>query len=199
MLTSHFWSFSDEGQSIFLQAFSIFCFPDVILQIMSSVPRLLVVATIRILKISSLYQNYNYQKSLRTNWNPRRRSIQLNLAMFLMLYSDYSIRRHLKKNYSFGELCFLSLKAYLDHTLSNIYRKYPTYISDKYCTLSQTKNHMQNKSDISVLCIGQNRKKTVRCVEKKNCTLCEPPKAWFTKCTVFFFKWHPIYIGQIKV
>ena len=90
--------------------------------------------------------------------------------MFLMLHSDYSIRRHLKKNYSFGEPCFLSLRPYLDHTLSNIYRKYPsypTYISDKYCTLSRTKHHMQNKSDISVLCIGQIRKKTVRCVEKK--------------------------------
>ena len=81
-----------------------------------------------------------------------------------------------EKNYLFCEPCFLSLFRPL--FVRYIYRKYPTYISDKLCpksdqktrakqvgyfrliyrtncALSRTKKHAQNKSDISDLYIGQ--------------------------------------------
>ena len=84
--------------------------------------------------------------------------------------------RRLEKNYLFCEPCFLSLFRPL--FVRYIYRKYPTYISDKLCPksdqktrakqvgyfrliyrtncdLSRTKKHAQNKSDISDLYIGQ--------------------------------------------
>ena len=84
--------------------------------------------------------------------------------------------RRLEKNYLFCEPCFLSLFRPL--FVRYIYRKYPTYISDKLCSksdqktrakqvgyfrliywtncaLSRTKKHAQNKSDISDLYIGQ--------------------------------------------